>query len=59
MAILPYLEGERQLLYHQQIKDELEHEHAIMKDVEGWKVGERPYSSRWTPPIPRDPSKHK
>ena len=57
MAILPYLEGERQLLYHQQIQEELEREQSIMKDVPGWKVGQSTYSQRWTPPIPKEAQK--
>ena len=34
------------------INEELNREMHIMKDVDGWKMGESVYSKRWMPPTP-------
>ncbi|XP_032805881.1 NADH dehydrogenase [ubiquinone] 1 alpha subcomplex subunit 13 [Petromyzon marinus] len=51
IAILPLLQAEQDRHVLQQVRENLEEEAKIMKDVPGWKVGESVYNSnRWHTP---------
>jgi len=49
-TIAPYLQAESDREYVQREIEILEKEKEIMKNVEGWKVGQNPYNSgKWMP----------
>lgn len=45
LMLKPLLQAEKDLAYHHQVTESHRIEGIIMKDVPGWKVGERPYNS--------------
>jgi NADH dehydrogenase (ubiquinone) 1 alpha subcomplex subunit 13 len=51
MAILPYLAAEHDKNLQVVMDSALKQEGEIMKNVEGWKVGEPIYSKRWLAPL--------
>jgi len=50
MNIMPVLQAEEDLRFVAAQKKAWDLEAKIMKDVPNWKVGERPYKTRWMPP---------
>ena len=50
MAIMPFLMAEADTMRHIEQKKLLAHEREIMKNVEGWKVGESVYSKGYAKP---------
>lgn len=50
MAIMPYLQAEQDKMLMAQLAESAAKEAEIMKNVEGWKVGESVYSKRWMKP---------
>mmetsp|Transcript_9904 Transcript_9904/g.10003 ORF Transcript_9904/g.10003 Transcript_9904/m.10003 type:complete len:129 (-) Transcript_9904:102-488(-) len=50
IAILPYLQAESDRQLIAKITESNRQEAEIMKNVDGWKVGESVYSKRWMPP---------
>ncbi|XP_048198630.1 NADH dehydrogenase [ubiquinone] 1 alpha subcomplex subunit 13 [Perognathus longimembris pacificus] len=51
LALLPLFQAERDRRMLQMLRENLEEEAIIMKDVPGWKVGESMFSTtRWVPP---------
>ncbi|XP_069505171.1 NADH dehydrogenase [ubiquinone] 1 alpha subcomplex subunit 13 [Ambystoma mexicanum] len=51
IAMLPLLQAEHDRSVLRQLRENLEEEAKIMKDVPGWKVGESMYNTdRWVPP---------
>ncbi|XP_072524755.1 NADH dehydrogenase [ubiquinone] 1 alpha subcomplex subunit 13 [Salminus brasiliensis] len=52
IAILPLLQAEQDRQMLKMLRENLEEEAIIMKDVPGWKVGENVFhTTRWVPPI--------
>ncbi|EGD76730.1 hypothetical protein PTSG_08081 [Salpingoeca rosetta] len=54
LVLEPFLNAEKDRRYIQQVAEQLEAESIIMRDVKGWKVGERVYNTdRFIPPAQR------
>ncbi|KAJ8357726.1 hypothetical protein SKAU_G00205200 [Synaphobranchus kaupii] len=52
IALLPLLQAEQDRTTLRVLRENLEEEAKIMKDVPGWKVGENVFNTdRWVPPI--------
>lgn len=53
IALMPLLQAEHDRKTLQQLRENLEEEAVIMKDVPGWKVGESVFhTDRWVTPLP-------
>uniref|UniRef100_A0A7S2Z899 NADH dehydrogenase [ubiquinone] 1 alpha subcomplex subunit 13 n=1 Tax=Chloropicon laureae TaxID=464258 RepID=A0A7S2Z899_9CHLO len=50
MDIMPVLQAEEDVRFVEAQQKAWNLEAKIMKDVPNWKVGERPYKTRWMPP---------
>eukprot|EP01039_Chlorochromonas_danica_P000275 gene275-294_t len=50
MGVVPFLMAESDRFHYRVIVKQLKEEAEIMKNVEGWKVGESVYSKRYSPP---------
>lgn len=51
IALMPLLQAEHDRRTLQILRENLEEEAIVMKDVPGWKVGESTYhTDRWVPP---------
>lgn len=50
MDIMPILQAEEDIRFVEAQKKAWKVEANVMKDVPNWKVGERPYKTRWMPP---------
>ncbi|ROL51489.1 YjeF N-terminal domain-containing protein 3 [Anabarilius grahami] len=52
IALLPLLQAEQDRRTLRMLRENLEEEAVIMKDVPGWKVGEKAFhTDRWVPPV--------
>lgn len=55
IAIMPLLQAEQDRITLKMLRENLEEEAIIMKDVPGWKVGESVFhTDRWTKPLPNE-----
>lgn len=53
IALMPLIQAEHDRKILQKLRENLEEEAIIMKDVPGWKVGESVFhSDRWVTPLP-------
>ncbi|XP_023798622.1 NADH dehydrogenase [ubiquinone] 1 alpha subcomplex subunit 13 [Cyanistes caeruleus] len=55
IALMPLLQAESDRRTLRMLRENLEEEAKIMRDVPGWKVGEsRFHTDRWVPPTPEE-----